>query len=803
MTERSKRYIRWPNISEAVSLLALTVMGLIGNYFNAELFFGVNFLFGSIATMVAVRTSGILWGTLVGIAIGSYTYVLWGHPYAIIIFGLEAFFVGCIGSRLKNDNLVFIDAGYWCLIGVPLVWVSYSYVLGLPDSAVTLVALKQMTNGIVNTALAITLVQFTPVGRLPGLRGVGGEQQTWSINSQLNTLLTIVVILPMLAMIIISGHDSFEESEERLQYAVRDKAEDTGRELASTLGYYSDFLARAAKLELSKKNSGSWKNYVNDFGNPDNPRVLNAEILSADGEILHSHPKQRSGITKYASQISFIPRNSHYLSPVHADGEFKQPHFTLIFPISEGHFLAASFSLKAFGNMLSVIAKGQQHIELVDGQGYILASSDNKDFSKFHQNVDSSYLFQKNGNVPSMVRWRGAYLEHTSLFMSNNDWTINVFTPMEKSIEILQSNYIEEFLAMIIILVISLVFVSFVSRALASPLEDLTVAAVMLANSPADNDVKWPASNIKEINLLADQFRTFFLAINEKQLSLVRVNKKLSVQNEIKDRRESELIVANQEKDKRADELVKLRVEQEKERKEAAIQIIHSSKLATLGDMATSAAHELNQPLNIIRMAAGNSRRRISEGTIDPKYLNEKLARIESQSERAAAIIDHMRMFGRESNEGTQLLDPRKSVTDALDLMGERLRAAGIEIELDLAQDCQSIMGYRIQLEQVILNLLNNARDAIAESEGEAKITLRVFGDDTGVHIAVEDTGGGIPEDAMPRIFEPFYTTKEIGKGTGLGLSLCYGIVRDMDGTIIAEKIDEGTRLIITLPVAH
>ena len=225
-------------------------------------------------------------------------------------------------------------------------------------------------------------------------------------------------------------------------------------------------------------------------------------------------------------------------------------------------------------------------------------------------------------------------------------------------------------------------------------------------------------------------------------------------------------------------ELNRVRAEQENEREAATAQIIQASKLATLGEMATSVAHELNQPLNIIRMAAGNSRRKISNGTADSEYLNGKLNRIEEQTARAAAIIDHMRMFGRKAEEDPIAIDPRKVVTNALGLMGEQLRLAGIELVTEFADDCPSILGHTIQLEQVVLNLLTNARDAIAESEGEAKITLRVFEDDKGIHITTEDTGGGIPNDVLPRIFEPFYTTKEMGKGAGLGLSVSYGVIR-------------------------
>jgi PAS domain S-box-containing protein len=237
------------------------------------------------------------------------------------------------------------------------------------------------------------------------------------------------------------------------------------------------------------------------------------------------------------------------------------------------------------------------------------------------------------------------------------------------------------------------------------------------------------------------------------------------------------------------------------ERKKAAASLIQSSKLATVGEMATSVAHELNQPLNVIRMAAGNSRRKMSEGIVDAEYLSAKLLRIEEQTERAATIIDHMRMFGREATELPESVDPRAVVVNALDLVSEQLRLAGIEVVTLLPEDCAYVLGHAIQMEQVILNLLTNALDVIDESEDQAKITLRVFEGDKVVHITVQDTGGGITSDVLDRIFEPFYTTKEMGKGTGLGLSVSYGIVRDMKGTIIAENVDDGARFTITLPM--
>jgi C4-dicarboxylate-specific signal transduction histidine kinase len=320
-------------------------------------------------------------------------------------------------------------------------------------------------------------------------------------------------------------------------------------------------------------------------------------------------------------------------------------------------------------------------------------------------------------------------------------------------------------------------------------LKKLAIAAVLLLA------VIGPGLSIWLANYISGPLKLLLQAMN--RMSKGDLNQKVEIRskNEIGHLGEGFNTMAAQLQRTRAELL-----EQERERKEASAQIIQASKLATLGEMATSVAHELNQPLNVIRMAAGNGRRKISNGTADPQYLTDKLQRIEEQTARAAVIIDHMRMFGRKAKENPEPVDPREVVTNALSLVGEQLRLAGIEIVTELPQDYPSVLGHTIQMEQVVLNLLTNARDALAGRDGEAKITVRVFEDDKGVHVTSEDTGGGIPDDVLPRIFEPFYTTKEMGKGTGLGLSVSYGIIRDMNGTIVAENIDGGARFTVTLP---
>ena len=244
------------------------------------------------------------------------------------------------------------------------------------------------------------------------------------------------------------------------------------------------------------------------------------------------------------------------------------------------------------------------------------------------------------------------------------------------------------------------------------------------------------------------------------------------------------------------------------ERKRAQAHLVQASRMAILGEMATGAAHELNQPLNVIRMAADSTIERIEEGDFDADYLRGKLTRISAQTERAAAIIDHMRIFGRKADEEPRPIDLREVARDALGLMGEQLRLDGIEIECDFPEDCRPALGHAAQIEQVVLNLLGNARDAIGANRQEPgeprRITLTIEdpGTEDKVGLIVEDSGGGIPQDIISRIFEPFFTTKQTGKGTGLGLSISYGIVTDMAGSIEAVNGDDGARITITLPVA-
>lgn len=244
------------------------------------------------------------------------------------------------------------------------------------------------------------------------------------------------------------------------------------------------------------------------------------------------------------------------------------------------------------------------------------------------------------------------------------------------------------------------------------------------------------------------------------------------------------------------------------QQKEMQLQLMHSSKLATVGQMAAGLAHEMNQPLNVIRMAADNSLIRMEKGSVDLDYLREKLELIGNQSEKVGKMILHLRVFARTEAPDLKPFNPIESVRSAVHLMDLRLKLANIDFDLNVPERCAPVLGRSDQLEQVIINLLSNAHDAVldqtntfGENTGRISVTLSEDVSNDTVVIKVSDNGGGIPSEIRDRVFDPFFTTKEVGQGTGLGLSICSTTIAEMKGRIEIANSASGTEMIVILPV--
>ncbi|NJB68493.1 histidine kinase [Desulfobaculum xiamenense] len=245
-------------------------------------------------------------------------------------------------------------------------------------------------------------------------------------------------------------------------------------------------------------------------------------------------------------------------------------------------------------------------------------------------------------------------------------------------------------------------------------------------------------------------------------------------------------------------------------RLETEQQLIQAGKMATLGEMATGVAHELNQPLTVIQTIASYLLRKVRKNeTVDHAAMTEMAEGIRAHVERASKIITHMREFGRKSDIRRECVDVNAVLERAFEIFDQQLRLRSVAVERDLAPDLPRVMAEPNRLEQVFINLLLNARDSIEARTAEdanapRRITLITRHTGDSVEISIADTGTGFADAIADRLFEPFFTTKEVGRGTGLGLSISYGIVTDYNGSIRAQNApDGGARFIISFPVAQ
>jgi C4-dicarboxylate-specific signal transduction histidine kinase len=240
----------------------------------------------------------------------------------------------------------------------------------------------------------------------------------------------------------------------------------------------------------------------------------------------------------------------------------------------------------------------------------------------------------------------------------------------------------------------------------------------------------------------------------------------------------------------------------EQELREKQEQLVQAGKLATLGELTTGIAHELNNPLNNIGLFVGNAIDLIELDSVEtsPERILRELYSAMQQVRKATEIITHLRTFGRAASVSYEPVVISQVIQSAVSLIQEQLRLRLIEVQLDLPEDEVVIIGNAIQLEQVFLNLLTNARDAIADRPCKL-ISISCAVKPDVVEIRVQDSGSGIAPEIEQRIFDPFFTTKEVGAGTGLGLSITYSIIQEHQGNILLESHEgEGARFLVQLP---
>jgi len=250
----------------------------------------------------------------------------------------------------------------------------------------------------------------------------------------------------------------------------------------------------------------------------------------------------------------------------------------------------------------------------------------------------------------------------------------------------------------------------------------------------------------------------------------------------------------------------------QQELRETTSQLVQTEKMTALGELAASVVHEVNQPLNAVKLICEDILRDIAKDRLHLDELEDSLGEVIGEVRKLADIVDHMRVFSRRSaGSRRESVDVAALVRGALTFLGQDFSVRSIEVETALATGAV-VFGDPVRLEQIVMNLLTNARDAVmADSKPEGKrILIKSFpATDAAsrrrqVVLEVHDNGAGIPEEIRATIFDPFVTTKEPGAGTGLGLSVSKRIVREHGGRIeVDSEVGRGTEFRITLPAVE
>ncbi|RUS94286.1 ATP-binding protein [Trichormus variabilis] len=524
-----------PENRQLWGLILLIIAGFLGNYCRWTLFFDIDFLFGSIAVWIVVCLYGVRWGTLAGFLAGSCTYVIWHHPYTTFTFTAEALFVGWLFHRRQHHNIVLLDALFWLVIGMPLIWLFYAIILHVDPIQARIILFKQPTNGIFNALIASLLLTHSPihrwVDRQPAI-------STLSLQQTLFNLLVAFVSVPTLVLIVLASHQVVND----IKNMTRLDLNDASRYLTVEVrGWYEQRLASVNGLaELARLNSieSEITRQNAAFVSRTFPEFRHIHILDETGQPILDFENNVSASEsafnedKYFQQMQRLPQP--FLSPVLLlPGKSAFPVVLLGVPIlRDTKLMGAIFTEIDLSNITKLLQSnlGEEKLDitLVDQKQTVAASTKpewigtqafnwRKDGRVDQIGTQTYHWLPITGSPLVMVQWQNSLFVKESAINQTIPWTLVVQMAAISHVRQIEWVHTRNMAILLVVSGLALISATLVSRQLVKPLSQLAEVTTNLPNKLLEQKpINWMQSQVTELALLLRNFRFMAASLQQK-----------------------------------------------------------------------------------------------------------------------------------------------------------------------------------------------------------------------------------------------------------------------------------------------
>ncbi len=524
------------NFRSALSLALLIGAGFLGNYFQVTLFFGVNFLFGSIAVMLVLYFYGLAWGILAALMASSLTYVLWGHPYAMVIFTGEAAFVGFF-LRSGRYNLLILDGLFWLVVGLPLIWLFYHLVMHVEISTALLLMAKEGVNGLFNVLVAMIAINYLP---MPKLLGGESKRRTISFRENLFCLMVALVLIPsIIAMVMDSRREmgriqnqaliQLQKLSDHITYHLRTwyrehlEAMENLARLAGTSGV-------TASLAL-ERDTRIIKEAFPDF------RTM--YVADAEGTaIAFSPPVNELG--KATIGLNFADRPYFKIlkasrRPVMSEifegrGGVFSPIVTISVPVLKVKqfrgYVSGALDIRPLRELLKQYGDGDGiRITLTDARHRVIASTSpnlhpmqKADFRKTGRisalNARVYQWLPDQRDLPAVTRWQRSFYVRETQVGEDIPWNLIIMLPLAPYMQQLFAIYLHDLTVIVVLCIIVLLLAVFLSKWLSRPLVSLAAVTNHLPKKVLNHqNLTWPKSGVTEIESLINNSQSMVQAL--------------------------------------------------------------------------------------------------------------------------------------------------------------------------------------------------------------------------------------------------------------------------------------------------